>query len=139
MLETRTVSGGRELEEWIALAEGLYAGLPQFVPPVRQRLRELPARKDPVLRHGEIELLSVLRDGAVVARTTAHTNGKLDAKLGTKQLLFGFTEFVDDEQVFATLVEALDERARRPLAGDRREMQQRCRHPRQYAETLSGS
>jgi hypothetical protein len=44
---------------------------------------------------------------------TAHTNAKLDAKLGTKNLLFGFTEFVDGDAAFGTLVNGLDARARR--------------------------
>ena len=113
MLEVRTVSSRLELDEWIALTDRLYAGTPQFVPPLRQQLRDFHARKAPYFRHGDIELLSVVRDGDVVARTTAHTNAKLDAKLGARQLLFGFTEFVDDEAVFAELVAALEERARR--------------------------
>jgi hypothetical protein len=56
--------------------------------------------------------VSVLRDGVVVGRTTAHTNSKLDAKLGARQLLFGYTEFEDDDDVFATLADELRRRAR---------------------------
>jgi GNAT superfamily N-acetyltransferase len=112
VLEVRTVSSRRELDEWIALTDRLYAGTPQFVPPLRQQLRDFHARKAPYFRHGDIELLGVVRDGEVVARTTAHTNAKLDAKLGARRLLFGFTEFVDDDAVFAELVGALEERAR---------------------------
>ena len=54
-----------------------------------------------------------MRDGSVVARTTAHTSAKLDAKLDARQLLFGFTEFVDDDEAFESLLQALEERARR--------------------------
>jgi hypothetical protein len=113
VLEVRAVSSRRELDEWIALTDRVYADTAQFVPPLRRQLRDFHARKAPYFRHGDIELLSVVRDGEVVARTTAHTNAKLDAKLGARQLLFGFTEFLDDEAVFAELVAALDERARR--------------------------
>ena len=113
MLECRPVSSRRELDEWIALTDRLYADTPQFVPPLRQQLRDFHARKAPYFRFGDIELLSVVRDGTVVARTTAHTNTKLDTKLGERLLLFGFTEFVDDEDVFAELVAALEARARR--------------------------
>ena len=56
----------------------------------------------------------MVSDGNVVGRTTAHTNSKLDAKLGAKHLLFGFTEFVEDRDVFAALVAALETRARAP-------------------------
>ena len=59
-----------------------------------------------------IELLLV-RDGAgtVVGRSTAHTDARLDARLGARSLLFGATE-VADEEAAAALVAALDERAR---------------------------
>jgi len=113
VVECRTVSSSRELADWIALTDTLYADTPQFVPPARQQLRQFHARKAPYFRHGSIELLNIVRDGTVVARTTAHTNAKLDAKLGRTQLLFGFTEFADDDEVFAELVRALVERARR--------------------------
>ena len=113
MLECRPVSSRRELDEWIALTDRLYADTPQFVPPLRQQLRNFYARNAPYFRYGDIELLSIVRDGTVVARTTAHTNAKLDAKLGERHLLFGFTEFVDDQEVLAELVAALDVRARR--------------------------
>jgi GNAT superfamily N-acetyltransferase len=113
MVECRPVSSRRELDEWIALTDRVYAGTTQFVPPLRKQLRDLHAGKAPHLRSGTIEFLSVVRDGAVVARTTAHTNTKLDAKLGALQLLFGFTELLDDDEAFAALVSALEERARR--------------------------
>ena len=107
------MSSPRELDDWIALTDRLYADTPQFVPPPRQQLRDFHARKAPYFRHGEIELLSIVRRGSVVARTTAHTNAKLDAKLGARQLLFGFTEFDDDGEAFESLLRALEERARR--------------------------
>jgi GNAT superfamily N-acetyltransferase len=107
------VSSRQELDEWIALTDRLYAATPQFIPPLRQQLRDFHAQRAPYFRSGDIELLSVVRDGIVVARTTAHTNTKLDAKLAERQLLFGFTEFVDDGDVFAELLAALEARARR--------------------------
>jgi hypothetical protein len=112
VVECRPVSRSSELDDWIALTDRIYAGTPQFVPPLRAQIRDLFSRKSPAFRHGEVELLSIVRDGTIVARTTAHTNSKLDAKLGEPLLLFGFTEFVDDEEVFTALVAALGERAR---------------------------
>ena len=111
MIECRPVSSSRELDEWIELTDRIYAESPQFVPPLRAQIRDLFARTSPAFQHGDVALLSAVRDGAVVARTTAHTNVKLDQKLGERLLLFGFTEFVDDE-AFAVLVAALEIRAR---------------------------
>ena len=113
MLECRPVSSSRELDDWLALTDRIYAETPQFVPPLRAQVRDLLTGTAPVLRHGEIELLSFVRDGTVVGRTTAHTNSKLDEKLGGRLLLFGFTEFVAEEEVFAAMAAALEERAHR--------------------------
>ncbi len=55
---------------------------------------------------------SVWRDGELVGRTTAHRHARLDERLGAPHLLFGFTEFVDDDAVFDALVTELDRRAR---------------------------
>jgi hypothetical protein len=109
----RVVTDTRALRAWCALTDRLYAGTTGFIPPLQQQLRDFYEQKAPYFRHGNLELLSVIRDGAVVARTTAHTNAKLDAKLGTKHLLFGFTEFEDDDAAFGPLVDQLDARARR--------------------------
>jgi GNAT superfamily N-acetyltransferase len=58
-----------------------------------------------------IELLLV-RDasGATVGRTTVHTDARLDTRLGTPSLLFGATEFADDEAAGA-LLGAIQDRA----------------------------
>jgi hypothetical protein len=112
VLQVRAVSSGRELDEWIALTDRIYADTPQFVPPLRGQLRDFHARKAPYFRYGDIDFVSVVRAGVVVGRTTAHTNSKLDAKLGARHLLFGFTEFADDAEVFDALVDELLRRAR---------------------------
>jgi hypothetical protein len=111
VLEVRVASSGRELDEWIGLTDRIYADTPQFIPPLSGQLRDFHARKAPYFRYGGIDFVSVVRNGVVVGRSTAHTNSKLDAKLGAKQLLFGFTEFVDDAEVFDTLVNELVRRA----------------------------
>jgi hypothetical protein len=111
-LECRTLSDKRELRAWLGLTDRLYADAPGFIPPLRQQIRDFFEGKAPYLRSGEIEFLSVLRGDDVVARTTAHTSSKLDAKLGRGHLLFGFTEFVEDDAVFSALAAALTAKAR---------------------------
>jgi hypothetical protein len=111
-VEVVPVDGERSFREWCALTDRLYASTPQFIPPLSGQLRDFYRRDAPYFAHGEIEFLSVVSDGEVVGRTTAHTNAKLDAKLGAPQLLFGFTEFPNDDRVFGALADALQERAR---------------------------
>ena len=111
-VECRVVADRRSFDEWCALTDRLYADTSGFIPPLRQQLADFYAGKAPYFRHGQIRFLSAVREGVVVARTTAHTNDKLDAKLGTKHLLFGFTEFAEDDEAFAALVAELHSRAR---------------------------
>jgi len=66
------VSSSSELEEWVALTDRIYAELPQFVPPIRAQIRDLLARTSPAFRHGDVELLSIVRDEAVSANHGAH-------------------------------------------------------------------
>jgi hypothetical protein len=85
--------------------------------------RELPLRLHPRDRyvplpssvidaHARTAELLLVRDasGAVVGRTSVHRDAGFDAKIGPHQL-FGHTEFVDDEAVFAALVDAVAARA----------------------------
>ena len=114
----RVVGEEGELRDWIGFTDRLYARTPQFIPPVRQQLRDFYRREAPYFRYGDIEFLSVVRDGEVVGRTTAHTNSKFDEKVGARHLLFGFTEFIEDDTVVSALVDELTARAER-IGADR--------------------
>ena len=79
----------------------------------------VPLLASVVARHARTAELFLVRDGAgtVVGRTSAHRDAAFDAKIGPHQL-FGHTEFVDDDAVFAALVAAVAGRADgRPLFG----------------------
>ncbi|WBB71259.1 hypothetical protein O7602_15975 [Micromonospora sp. WMMD1128] len=80
------VTDRRGLREFLALTDRLYAGERRYVPTPRQQIRRWWRDGVP---------LFVLRDaaGAVVGRTTLHTDADLDAKLGRRCQLFGLTEF----------------------------------------------
>jgi hypothetical protein len=111
-LESRTLTERRELRGWLDLTDRLYADTPGFIPPLRQQIHDFFEGKAPYARDGSIDFLGVLKDGELAARTTAHTSAKLDGKLGRPHLLFGFTEFVEDDDVFAALLAGLEARAR---------------------------
>ncbi|MEV7352686.1 hypothetical protein AB0N48_27585 [Micromonospora chalcea] len=80
------VSGRRGLRDFLALTDRLYADESRYVPTPRQQIRRWWRDGVPMY---------VLRDasGAVVGRTTLHTDADLDAKLGRRCQLFGLTEF----------------------------------------------
>ncbi|MCZ7438167.1 GNAT family N-acetyltransferase [Micromonospora sp. WMMC241] len=80
------VTGRSALRDFLTLTDRLYANEPRYVPTPRQQIRRWWRDGVPMY---------VLRDatGAVVGRTTVHTDADLDAKLGRRCQLFGLTEF----------------------------------------------
>lgn len=79
----------------------------------------VPLLASVVAQHARTAELYLVRDaaGTAVGRTSVHRDAAFDAKVGPRQL-FGHTEFVDDDAVFAALVGAVAARADgRPLFG----------------------
>ncbi|MEU6715648.1 hypothetical protein ABZ897_29650 [Nonomuraea sp. NPDC046802] len=84
----------RDLREFLALTDRIYAGEPRFVPPLHAQVRRW-------FREG-VRLCLLRREGRVVGRTTLHTDAALEAKLGATAQLFGLTEFAEEaaEELF---------------------------------------
>lgn len=81
--------------------------------------RYVPLLSSVIAAHRRTTEMFLVRDrrGAVVGRTSVHRSAAFDAKVGPRQL-FGHTEFVDDDAVFAALMETVEARAGgRPLFG----------------------
>ncbi|MEV1172585.1 hypothetical protein [Nonomuraea sp. NPDC049784] len=83
------VESRRDLRDFLALTDRVYAGEPRFIPPLHAQVRTWH-------RQG-VRLYVLRRRGEVVARTTLHTDAALDAKLGRATQLFGLTEFAEEE------------------------------------------
>ncbi|MGK5673274.1 hypothetical protein ACSNOB_10550 [Micromonospora sp. URMC 106] len=81
--------------------------------------RYVPLLSSVIAAHRRTAELFLVRDerGTVVGRTSVHRSAAFDAKVGPRQL-FGHTEFVDDDAVFAAILDTVEARADgRPLFG----------------------
>ncbi|MFG3708680.1 hypothetical protein ACGF7U_28675 [Micromonospora sp. NPDC047670] len=81
--------------------------------------RYVPLLSSVIAAHRRFAELFLVRDerGVVVGRTSVHRSAAFDAKVGPRQL-FGHTEFVDDDAVFAAILATVEARADgRPLFG----------------------
>ncbi|MEV0164301.1 hypothetical protein [Nonomuraea fuscirosea] len=98
----------RDLRDFLALTDRLYAGDERFVPPLHATVR--------AWRRRGVPLYVLRRGGRVVARTTLHTDAALDARLGRATQLFGLTEFAEEaaEELFDGIAAAA---GGRPLFG----------------------
>ena len=100
-----------DFDRWLALTDLLYP-TNHFVPPIRQHLVALFERYR--LGADAIRFCFVL-DGSreVVARTTLHSEARIDQKLRQRVQLFGFTEFVNQYDVFRFLMDEVASHGRR--------------------------
>ncbi|MGW0197210.1 hypothetical protein [Nonomuraea sp. NPDC003201] len=94
------VESRRDLRDFLALTDRVYAGETRFIPPLHAQVRTWH-------RQG-VGLFLLRRRGRVVARTTLHTDAALDAKLGRATQLFGLTEFAEEaaEELFDGILAA---------------------------------
>ena len=103
----------RDFDRWLALTDRLYP-TGQFVPPIRQHLVTLFNRYRLGAEKDACRFCYVLDDsGEVVARTTLHSEARIDQKLRQRVQLFGFTEFVDQYDVFQFLMDEIASHGRR--------------------------
>ncbi len=121
-LRIRPVAGRRELEQFLRVPGAIYRDDPNWVPPLLfERLQHLDPRRNPFLRAIEIRYFIALRGDAPVGRISAQINRRHLARHDDASGHFGFLEAVDDEEVFAALLETAENWVRaqgmRRLAG----------------------
>ncbi|KAB8195363.1 hypothetical protein FH608_013510 [Nonomuraea phyllanthi] len=99
-MSLRPVESRRDLRDFLALTDRLYAGEPRFIPPLHAQVRAWHRRG--------VRLYVLRRRGQVVARTTLHADAALDARLGRATQLFGLTEFAEEaaEELFDGILAA---------------------------------
>jgi GNAT superfamily N-acetyltransferase len=101
------VQSKQDREAFIRFPYSLYAGDPNFVPPLEMERRDfLDPKKNPWFEFGSVELFLARRDGQVVGRIAAvhdpHWNDYYKTKLG----FFGMFESIDDVAVARGLFDA---------------------------------
>ncbi len=105
------VAGRAGLGRFIRLPERLYRNDPNYVPPLRaERRASLTARGNPFFAHADAAFWLAWRDGRPVGRISAQHD-----RLGCDRDLahFGMLAAVDDPDVFAALLGAAEDWARR--------------------------
>lgn len=108
------VAGKADLEAFIGLPFRLYAGDPQWVPPLKGEVRELlTPGKNPFFEHAEVQLFLARRGSQVVGRISAHID-RLALTLPREQGMgpgtgnWGLME-AEDEAAMAALIARAEE------------------------------
>lgn len=91
----------------------LYDGNPWFVPPlVSDDVDTLLPSKNPAFDFCEGKYFMAYRDGKPVGRIAGIINHQVNEKAKTRTARFGFVDFIDDHEVSAALMKAVEEWAR---------------------------
>lgn len=109
----RPVETEEDLHRFIMFPYGLYKDSPFYVPPLIKGERQLldPA-KNPSYRFCRSRLFLALESGRPVGRAAAIINHRFIEKWKLGQCRFGWIDFIDDRQVSAALLSAVEEWAR---------------------------
>ena len=119
------VSGRQDLDAFIKLPWRIYAGDPNWVPPLLRLQRELLSpRHNPFYRHADVQLFLARRDGQVVGRISAQVDREHNRYHNERTGFFGFFECQNDLAVASGLLVAAEswlcergmDRARGPLS-----------------------
>ena len=109
MIEIRKVEGSRKaLKEFVRFAIRLYKGNPYYVPPIiKSEIDILDEQVNPSFDFCEAAFFMAYRDGVPVGRIAGFINRSANEKFGEGQCRFGFVDFVDDEEVSRSLLDAV--------------------------------
>lgn len=109
-IQVKKVETKREMNDFIRFAEKLYAGCPYYVPNLEMDVHEtFDPRKNAGLEFSDIQpFIAYDTNGNVVGRIAGIINHRANEKWKTKNVRFGFIEFVDDPNVSAALLHAVE-------------------------------
>ena len=110
-LIVKEVQTGREMDDFVRFPHRLYADCPYYVPDLDMDIREtFDKRKNPGLDFSDIQpFIAYDSHGDTVGRIAGIINHRANEKWHTRNVRFGFIEFVDDIEVAGALLRAVEQ------------------------------
>jgi GNAT superfamily N-acetyltransferase len=113
MIELREVQTRSDLKRFVAFPERLYRGHPYYVPKmVGDELNVLRSDRNPSFEYCEARYWMAYRDGAPAGRIAGIISRRYIETWKRNRVRFGWLDFVDDPEVSAALLGAVEEWAR---------------------------
>jgi hypothetical protein len=100
------VTDAAQQTQFLQVPAHVYAGDPNWVPPLRSDVAKHFQPSNPFLQYGRLQSFIALRDGVAIGRIVASVNDRLIEKEGRKVGLFGFFEVVNDLAIATALFDA---------------------------------
>lgn len=110
MVTIKKVEGRRELRAFIRFNYHLYKGNPYAVPDfLEDMLDTFNRKKNAAFEFCEADLFLAYRDNKIVGRVVAIINHKANKTWGTKNVRFGWIDFIDDIEVLKALMDTVEQ------------------------------
>lgn len=112
-LEVRPLRTAGERRTFLCFPWRIYKGDRLWVPPLLpERARVIDPRRGTFFRHGQAEFFIAWRGQTPVGTVCAAEDAATNRQRGRRECLFGFLEYVEDEEVFAALIQRVIDWAR---------------------------
>lgn len=112
-IEIRKVSSKRDLRRFVEFHYDLYKGNKYDVPNLfSDEINTLSPDRNAAFEFCEAEYYLAMRDGAVVGRVAAIINHRANERWNRRSVRFGWIDFVDDREVSAALLAAVEDYGR---------------------------
>lgn len=111
MIEVRKIEPTKKnLKDFVNFQIDLYADNPYFVPPlVIDEVGTLDPESNPAFDFCDVAYFMAYRDGKPVGRVAGIINRQVNDATGEKDARFGFIDFIDDYDVSAALMRAVED------------------------------
>lgn len=104
------MSSRKEMNDFVRLPKIIYKGCPQYVPDLESSVRELfDVRCNSGLEFSQVQPFVAYSDGKPVGRIVGIVNRRANERWGTRNVRFSMIEFVDDREVSAALLGAVEQ------------------------------
>jgi hypothetical protein len=113
MFQIKRVETKKDWDDFIALPWTIYAGDPNWVPPLRIAVRDtLDVTKNPFFKHAAMHAIVAYRDGKPVGRLIGVIDDHHNRHHQEQTAFFGFYECIDDQTLSDTMFEVIEKWAR---------------------------
>lgn len=103
-----TVTGRKQQDDFIRVADRIYKDCPQYVPDFRKDLRDmLSQRRQEELAACQLQAFVAYQGDEPVGRIIGIVNNKANLRWNTHNVRFAMLEFIDDPQVSKALLDAV--------------------------------
>jgi hypothetical protein len=110
MVMIEVVKTKKSLRQFIDFPTHLYRDNPFFTPYIfEDELNNLNPKKNPASSYCDFQLFLAKKDGKIVGRVAAIINRYSNDKYQEKRLRFNRIDFIDDEEVFHALMQAINQ------------------------------